>query len=67
MTASPKTAEPTAIAAAPDHGMRPIATAFVLCNFAVLAVLAVVIATGHLETNGALDLAVATAMAAPTQ
>ena len=46
------------------HGMRPIAFAFALGNAAVLVVLAVVVASGHLDTGSALDIA---ATAAPTQ
>ena len=66
MTSSPN-AESRASTAPADHGMRPIAVAFVLGNATVLAVLATVLATGHLDAGGAIDLAVASATAAPTQ
>ena len=52
---------------ASDHGMRPVAFAFVIANALVLGVFAMVVATGHLEVGGALDIAVASATAAPVQ
>ena len=48
------------------HGMRPIALAFVACNAAVLAVFALVVATGHLDVGGLGDVLLTTATAAPT-
>ena len=66
MSTSPNTPSASGTVEA-DHGMRPIAVAFALGNAAVLAVLAAVIVTGHLDASGAMELAVSTATAAPTQ
>lgn len=59
--------------AAPDvaadaHGMRPIAVAFVMGNVAVLAVFALVAATGHLDVGagGLGDVLLSSATAAPS-
>ena len=50
------------------HGMRPIAMAFMAGNAAVLAVFALVVATGHLDLgamNGISDVLLTPATAAP--
>ena len=60
---------PTDRAGSPEaHGMRPIALAFLAGNAAVLAVFALVVATGHLDlgTPAIGDVLLTTATAAPT-